>query len=197
MPETPDTNIIVGLGNPGPDYVGTRHNVGFVVIDRLAQDLGLEFTEKRGGSIAQTLISGRRLVLFKPASFVNTSGKPIKRLADEMSVLPEAIVIVHDDLDIDFAAVRVRSGGSSGGHRGLNSIIAALGTDAFARVKIGIGRPPGRMEPADFVLRRFNRTQEEEIEVSLTTAADAAKFIVTDNVSAAMNRYNRKINDKP
>ena len=184
--------IIAGLGNPGPEYSGTRHNVGWMVIDRLAEAHGAPLELRRDGYFVGFEVEGAPVRLIKPATYVNLSGKVVGRLARELDVPVSSIVVVYDDLDMDFAALRVKEGGGSGGHRGIDSIIASLGTDDFPRVKVGIGRPPGRMEPAEFVLKRFRDDEWPEIDVTIAEAADAAVSVVTDGLEAAMNRFNRR-----
>ncbi len=184
--------IIAGLGNPGPEYVGTRHNVGWMVIDRLAEANGAPLELRRDGYFAGFEVEGAPVWLIKPATYVNLSGKVISRLSRELDVPAPSVIVVYDDLDSDFAALRVKAGGGSGGHRGIDSIIASLGTGDFPRVKVGIGRPPGRMEPADFVLKRFRDDEWLEIDVTIAEAADAAVSVVTDGLEAAMNRFNRR-----
>lgn len=139
----------------------------------------------------RTVLEGKRISLMKPATFMNTSGPPIKAALEKFNVLPANLIIIHDDLDLGFAEVRVKQGGGAGGHRGLKSVIAALGADEFSRVRIGIGRPPGRMDPSDFVLSPFSPKEWPEMEVAITEAADAAITVVKDGPPAAMNRYNK------
>lgn len=184
--------IIAGLGNPGPEYEGTRHNVGWMVIDRLAEANGTTLSLRRGGWLADFEVKGFPVRLIKPSNYVNLSGKAISRLARELDIPISSIVVVYDDLDSDFAALRIKAGGGSGGHRGIDSIIASLGSGDFPRVKIGIGRPLGRMKPADFVLKRFKNDEWPEIDVTITEAADAAVSVVVDGLEAAMNRFNRR-----
>ncbi len=184
--------IIAGLGNPGPEYEGARHNVGWMVIDRLAEANRVPLELGRDGYFADFEIEGSSIRLIKPATYVNRSGKVISRLARELDVPAPSIIVVYDDLDSDFAALRVKAGGGSGGHRGIDSIIASVGTGDFPRVKVGIGRPPGRMEPADFVLKRFRDDEWSDIDVTIAEAADAAVSVVIDGLEAAMNRFNRR-----
>jgi peptidyl-tRNA hydrolase, PTH1 family len=183
--------LIAGLGNPGPEYAQTRHNVGWMVIDRLADVLSVRLESRAEGSVGRLDRKNRRLVLLKPASFVNTSGPVVKGLAKSLGVAGDRVLVVHDDLDLEFAAVRVKVGGGSGGHRGLKSIAAALGTDQFVRIRLGIGRPPGRMDPADFVLSPFKPKEQPEIDLAVAEAADAALAVIDQGADAAMNVYNR------
>jgi PTH1 family peptidyl-tRNA hydrolase len=163
-----------------------------LVIDCLASQLTVELFDEKAGAVALARVDDKRIVIAKPATYVNTSGPVIKGLLDHFRVVPANLIVVHDDLDLDFAKVRVKQGGGSGGHRGLNSISAALGVKDFARIRIGIGRPPGRMDPSDFVLSPFSPKERPEIEVALAEGADAAIAVVRDGVNAAMNRYNKE-----
>ncbi|MDP1809171.1 MAG: aminoacyl-tRNA hydrolase [Actinomycetota bacterium] len=183
--------LIVGLGNPGDPYLDTRHNVGHMVIDRLCALLKIEPAGGERIAVARTVLEGKRIALIKPATFMNTSGPRVKAALEKFNVLPANLIIIHDDLDLDFAKVRVKQGGGTGGHRGLNSVIASLGADEFSRIRIGIGRPPGRMDPSDFVLSPFSPKEWPEMEIALAEAADAAIAVVRDGASTAMNRYNK------
>ena len=152
---TTGTTLIVGLGNPGPEYERTRHNVGQMVADELASRMGVGFTRHRAGAVVATGrlgIGGPRVVLAKSTGYMNVSGRPVSALASFYGIGPEDLVVVHDELDIPFDTLRLKRGGGEGGHNGLKSITASLGTKDYARVRVGIGRPPGRMDVADFVL---------------------------------------------
>lgn len=184
--------LIAGLGNPGEEYGDTRHNVGQMVIDHLAAKLQIVFSHTPQGLLASVALAGKQVALVKPMTFVNTSGPAVKAMLKKVNGPAANLIVVHDDLDLEFGAVRVKEGGGSGGHRGLNSIIASLKTDAFARVRVGIGRPPGRMEPADFVLAPFVPKERSEVEIMLVEAAEAALGIVSDGVGPAMNTYNKR-----
>jgi PTH1 family peptidyl-tRNA hydrolase len=184
--------IVAGLGNPGPEYADTRHNVGWMVIDHLVAKHRLTSENRREGSMAELRSDGFQAVLLKPAAYVNTSGKAVKSLAARIGVESDRVIIIHDDLDLDFAWLRIKVGGSSGGHRGINSVIASLGADDFTRIKVGIGRPPGRMDPAEFVLQPFTSAESPEIAVAIAEAGDAALAVVDEGLEAAMNRYNRR-----
>lgn len=183
--------MIIGLGNPGDDYVDTRHNVGQMAIDRICRILKIEPANDKEIAVARASLAGKTVFAVKLTSFMNTSGTPVKTALNKYNVLPSNLIVIHDDLDLDFAKLRVKEGGSSGGHRGLSSIIAALGTESFFRIRIGIGRPPGRMDPADFVLSPFSAAEVSEMEITLAEAADAALAVVQEGVSTAMNRYNK------
>ncbi len=182
-----DLLLVVGLGNPGPGYAGNRHNVGQMVVDELARRIGATFKSSRTNArVAEGRISvpGPRVVLAKPNSFMNVSGGPVSALAKYYSVEPARLVVVHDELDIPFDTVRLKIGGGPGGHNGVKDIAKALGPD-FIRVRVGIGRPPGRMDPADFVLRDFSGTERAALASLISEAADAVELIARDGLSAA------------
>ena len=181
--------LVVGLGNPGLNYASTRHNLGFMVADRLAARLGSTFkTHKRSGA---EIVSGRlgahSVVLAKPRSYMNESGRQVAPLAKFYSVPPADVVVIHDDLDIDFGRIRLKVGGGEGGHNGLRSVATALGTRDFQRVRIGIGRPPGRKEPADFVLEKFTAAERAEVPAICEQAADAVELLIELGLEPAQN----------
>lgn len=179
--------IIVGLGNPGPEYEATRHNVGSMVIDELATRNGLKLKSLRTKALAAR---SDTLCLAVPTSYMNECGEPVARILKHFASGPEFLIVVHDDLDLPLGKIRVKQGGGTGGHRGLESIVRRLGTEDFTRVRIGIGRPPGRMDPADFVLRRFRKSERDEIDMAIKNASDAIELIAAAGVETAMNRYN-------
>jgi PTH1 family peptidyl-tRNA hydrolase len=188
-----DVWLIVGLGNPGPGYSGNRHNVGQMVLDTLAKRIGASFKAHKSNSVvaeARLGFGGPKIVLAKPLSYMNTSGGPVANLAKFYSVDPAQIVVVHDELDIDPHQVRIKFGGGHAGHNGLRDIIAAIATQDFVRVRVGIGRPPGRQEVADFVLKDFSAAERTELPVTLEIAADALQAIVESGVSAAQQKFN-------
>lgn len=165
--------MVAGLGNPGAEYAETRHNAGFQVVDLLARRWGAGYWKQEAGAlVAPCTIEGRQVLLAKPQSFMNTSGGPISKLAREHRVKPEGILVVHDMLDIPAGAVKYKDGGGLDGHNGLRSIADKLKTRGFKRVEVGIGRPPGRMDPADFVLRTLKGKFLEEFELTVADAAD-------------------------
>ncbi|WP_032385663.1 aminoacyl-tRNA hydrolase [Rhodococcoides fascians] len=182
--------LIVGLGNPGPQYDKTRHNVGFMVADALAGRVGLSFSshKKSNSDIVQARLDGRSVVVAKPRTFMNLSGQPVAALARFFSVDPANIVVVHDELDIDFGALRLKLGGGEGGHNGLRSISQHLGTKDYLRVRVGVGRPPGRMDPASFVLKPFSTPERKDLGVVIEEAADAAELLLKVGLEAAQNR---------
>jgi PTH1 family peptidyl-tRNA hydrolase len=185
-----DRCLIVGLGNPGPRYAATRHNIGFAVVDLLAERVAARFKGHRSRcEIVEARLAGAPVVLAKPMSYMNESGGPVNAAARFFKIPVESIVVVHDDLDLDFGAVRLKRGGGAGGHNGLRSIASALGSREFARVRFGIGRPPGRQDPADFVLREFAPTERKELPFLIDRCADAAEALVADGLEAAQNEF--------
>src|SRR6201994_3420970 len=182
--------LVVGLGNPGPNYAQTRHNLGFMVADRLAARLGSGLQEdkrSRAGGVTRRRW-GRAVVLAKPRCFMNESGRQLGPLAKFYSVPAADVVVIHDDLDIDFGLIRLKIGGGEGGHNGLRSIADALGTKDFQRVRIGIGRPPGRKDPAAFVLENFTAAERAEVPTICEQAADATELLIELGLEPAQNR---------
>ena len=182
--------LIVGLGNPGPQYEKTRHNVGFMVADALAGRIGSAFSshKKSNSDIVQARLGSRSVVIAKPRTFMNLSGQPVAALARFFSIEPANVVVVHDELDIDFGALRLKLGGGEGGHNGLRSISQHLSTKDYLRVRVGVGRPPGRMDPASFVLKPFSATERKDLGVVVEEAADAAELLLSAGLEAAQNR---------
>ncbi|ADB73676.1 aminoacyl-tRNA hydrolase [Geodermatophilus obscurus] len=183
--------LVVGLGNPGPSYAGNRHNVGAMVLDELAARAGVKLSPGKGKR-ARTLIgegrlAGRRVVLARPTSYMNESGGPVRGLLDYHSIPPTDLVVLHDELDIPFAGVRLKRGGGEGGHNGLRSITRSTGTKDYLRVRVGIGRPPGRQDPADFVLKDFSATERKELDLLVAEAADATEELLALGLEAAQN----------
>jgi PTH1 family peptidyl-tRNA hydrolase len=182
---------VVGLGNPGPDYAETRHNVGFRVVELLAARAGGgRFSKHRtNADVLEGRLAGRRVVFAKPRTYMNVSGAAVAGLAKYFSVPLEDLVVVHDDLDLGFGVVRLKRGGGEGGHNGLRSISSAVGTKDYLRVRFGIGRPPGRQDPAEFVLKRFSGAEKKELEFAVDLAADAAEALLADGLEPAQNRF--------
>ncbi|WP_433931821.1 aminoacyl-tRNA hydrolase [Curtobacterium flaccumfaciens] len=183
--------VVVGLGNPGPDYAGNRHNVGQMVLDELASRMGATFKKhKTPNQVAEGRLvpGGTRLVLAKPGSFMNTSGGPVSSVLGFYSATPADLVVVHDELDLPFDTVRLKGSGGHGGHNGLRDIIKATGTNEFMRVRVGIGRPPGRQDPADYVLRDFSAAEKKALPILLADAADAVQAIAEVGLLAAQQR---------
>jgi peptidyl-tRNA hydrolase, PTH1 family len=185
-----ELTVVVGLGNPGPRYAGNRHNVGSLVADELAARVGGKFkAHKAGAEVLEGRLGGRRVVLAKPRSFMNVSGGPVAGVARFFKVSAADIVVVYDELDLPFATVRLKLGGGENGHNGLRSITKSLGTKDYHRVRVGIGRPPGRMDPADFVLRDFSTVERKELPFLLDKAADAVEALVANGLEAAQNTF--------
>ncbi|MDY6997608.1 MAG: aminoacyl-tRNA hydrolase [Actinomycetota bacterium] len=184
-----DPLLVVGLGNPGPNYARTRHNVGFMVADILATRLGDTFKvhKKSGAEVATGRLAGRSVVLAKPRVYMNESGRQVGPLAKFYSVSPADVVVIHDELDIDFGRIRLKRGGGEGGHNGLRSVASALGTKDFQRVRIGIGRPPGRQDPAAYVLQPFSSTERTEVPTVCEQAADATELLIAEGLEPAQN----------
>jgi len=187
-----DTWLIVGLGNPGPRYEATRHNVGQMVIDELARRRSESLrSHKAGARVAESWLrpGGAKLVLAKPNSFMNVSGGPVAGLASFYSVPPERVVVVHDELDIPFDSLKLKVGGGHGGHNGVRDVVKALGTPDFPRVRVGIGRPPGRQDPADWVLDPFGSAERQTLPIMIGDAADAVELLVGEGLLAAQQRH--------
>ena len=182
--------LVVGLGNPGPEYAGNRHNIGFMVADLLAGRIGAKFKAHRSrNQVVEGRLAGQRVVLAKPTSFMNLSGGPVTGLRDFYKASLDQLVVVHDELDIDYAALRVKRGGGDNGHNGLKSITKSLGPDYY-RIRAGIGRPPGRMDVADFVLRDFSSTERKELDWFVDRAADAVEALLAEGLERAQTTYN-------
>jgi PTH1 family peptidyl-tRNA hydrolase len=187
-----NTWLVVGLGNPGAQYAGNRHNVGQMVADELASRIGATFkSHKTQSRVAEGFLGpGRpKLVLAKPNSYMNTSGGPVSALLKFYSLGVDRLIVVHDELDIPFDTVRLKRGGGHGGHNGLRDIQKAAGSPEFTRVRVGIGRPPGRMDAADYVLRDFAGSERDAVPNLLSDAADAVEAIVSDGLVAAQQKF--------
>ena len=182
--------LVVGLGNPGAQYAKTRHNVGFMVADVLASRMGAPFKvhKRSGAEIVTGRLGHRPIVLAKPRCYMNESGRQVGPLAKFYSVDPGDVIVIHDELDIDFGKIRLKIGGGEGGHNGLRSVANALGTKEFQRVRIGIGRPPGRKDPAAFVLENFGSTERPEVPVICEQGADACELLIEVGLEAAQNQ---------
>lgn len=194
--------LVVGLGNPGREYARNRHNVGFLVADLLAKRLGVSFGRHRravadvaegrlrfGAPGSAQFASGLRLVIVKPMTYMNLSGGPVAGLARFYKVPSNQLIAVHDDLDIPYGQVRAKLGGGEGGHNGLRSLSRSLGTKDYLRVRVGIGRPPGRQDPADFVLTDFSAAERKELEFVVDRAADVAEAVISRGLEWAQNSY--------
>jgi PTH1 family peptidyl-tRNA hydrolase len=188
--------LVVGLGNPGPGYAGNRHNVGAMVLEELASRAGIRLAPGKGARAravsGEGRLAGRRVVLARPTTYMNESGGPVRGLLDYHSIPVEDLVVVHDELDIAFAAVRLKRGGGEGGHNGLRSISRSAGGKEYLRVRVGIGRPPGRQDAADFVLKDFSATERKELDLLIAEAADAVEALVARGLEAAQNEVHAR-----
>ncbi len=185
-----DPLLVVGLGNPGPQYAKTRHNLGFMVADVLAARIGAQFKvhKRSGAEIVTGRLGHRPVVLAKPRTYMNESGRQVGPLAKFYSVMPTDIIVIHDELDIDFGRIRLKLGGGEGGHNGLRSVGSSLGTKNFQRVRIGIGRPPGRKDPAAYVLEPFTAAERAEVPAICEQAADATELLIEVGLETAQNQ---------
>jgi PTH1 family peptidyl-tRNA hydrolase len=182
--------IVAGLGNPGPEYSGNRHNAGHMVAGLLAERMGARFKAHRSrNDIAEGRLAGVPVTLAKPRTYMNLSGGPVAALSAFYKVPPERIVVVHDELDIPFGSVRLKLDGGNNGHNGLRSVTQALGTNAYYRVRFGIGRPPGRMDAATFVLRDFSAAERKELPLVIDRCADAVETLLSKGLAAAQNTF--------
>ena len=179
--------LIVGLGNPGIEYQFTPHNLGFLAVDRIAGDLKVQVRNRQCRALtARAVIGQQEAVLAKPETFMNLSGQAVRELVEKLEIKPEAdLIVIYDELDLLMGTIRIRQRGSSAGHNGMKSIIGALGTEEFARIRIGIA-------PEEKILKPFGKRQLKQVDEMLDTAAEAVKVILTDGIEAAMNRFNRK-----
>ena len=184
--------LVVGLGNPGAEYAATRHNVGAMAVDVLADRMGARLAAHRRGraDVAEGRLAGHRAVLARPRSYMNESGGPVAALLAFYKIAPARLVVLHDELDIGFGTLRCKLGGGDNGHNGLKSIRRSLGTGEFLRVRIGIGRPPGRQDPADFVLRPFGGAERKELPLLVDAASDAVESLLTDGLELTQTRFN-------
>jgi len=183
--------VIIGLGNPGRSYRRNRHNVGFMLVERLAHDLGLHFTRRQSkAQVASGRLGRRKAVLAKPQTFMNLAGGSVAPLARFFRVELPDLLVICDDLDLPLGTIRLRPGGGSAGHRGLRSIFEHLGSQDFPRLRIGVGRPPGRMDPSDYVLQDFSQAERPILDDALGRAADAIRTYAAEGIEAAMSRYN-------
>jgi PTH1 family peptidyl-tRNA hydrolase len=192
---TPEqTFLLIGLGNPGREYKDTRHNFGFMLIDRIAVRLNARGMRVQSKAIVTTATyEDRKLILAKPQTYMNLSGQSVQGLVNFYKIPLTNIMILSDDLDIPLGTIRIRAAGGPGGQRGLASVIESLGTKDFSRLRLGIGRPPGRMDPANFILQNFSRDEMKSISEILDTAADAVLEFVKNGLNAAMNKFNGSI----
>jgi PTH1 family peptidyl-tRNA hydrolase len=189
--ESQMTYLIVGLGNPGREYRNTRHNMGFLAIDTLAQKWGFKNLKVQSKAIITSgIVSGQKVFLAKPQTYMNLSGQAVSGLINFYKISLDHLLVINDDIDLPFGTIRIRPGGGSAGQKGIGSIIERLGTEDFARMRLGVGRPPGQMTSADYVLKQFNKEEEEFLKNFLDKAGEAAEEFVASGLDAAMNKFN-------
>jgi peptidyl-tRNA hydrolase, PTH1 family len=192
-----ERTLVAGLGNPGPEYERTRHNIGFRVADELARRLDATFKRSKHEALTAEAHDGDTpLLIAKPQTYMNDSGRAVSGLARYYRVPPERTIVVHDELDLPFGVVRVKLGGGTAGHNGVSDVASAIGT-GFARVRIGVGRPPGRKDPVDFVLEPFSKREEAEVSAIVDLGADAVLAILRDGISAAQTAFNQRVSEGP
>ena len=185
-------HLIVGLGNPGEEYRDTRHNVGFLLVEELLRRHGGGRLRREGGClVARAKVDGVETLLVEPQGYMNLSGRPVAELQRRHELTPGAILVAHDEMDLELGRVQLRRSGGTAGHRGLESVREALGTDRFARARLGIGRPHASVDPADYVLTTFKRSEKPAVEEMLDWAAEGVACYVREGIEAAMNRFNR------
>lgn len=192
--------LIVGLGNPGPGYAGNRHNVGVMVIEEIARRTGSTLKAHKAQALAASVRlpqpsgapGGAAAIIARPTTYMNVSGGPVKSLMNFFKVPLDKLVVIHDELDIDFADVRLKKGGGEGGHNGLRSISSSVGSKDYLRVRVGIGRPPGRMDVADFVLKDFNSTEKKDLPFLVDDAADAVQTLIDLGLTDAQNKVHAR-----
>ena len=186
--------LVVGLGNPGAKYAGTRHNIGYLVTDELARRLGAGFRRHKNGRSdvveGRLGVGGPKVVLVRSHTYMNETGGPVSSLAKFYKVEPDHIIAIHDELDIAFGTLRIKMGGGDNGHNGLKSMRSSLGSGDFYRVRAGIGRPPGRQDPADFVLANYSSAERKELPFQVDNAADAVETLIRDGLEATQQRFN-------
>lgn len=190
--------IIVGLGNPDMKYRGTRHNAGFCALDVLAERNHIDVSARRHRAlIGKGLVRGQKAILAKPQTYMNLSGESVLELVDYYKIRQEELIIIYDDISLGPGQLRIRGKGSAGGHNGIKSIIAELGTDEFSRIKIGVGGKPPRMDLADYVLGRFSEEEEPLMREAFGRAAEAVEMMLGEGIASAMNQYNQKVKAQP
>ena len=193
-PAGPGEWLIVGLGNPGAKYDGTRHNVGFAALDQLASQLGIRVDQLKFKALCgDAVIDGKRVLLMKPSTFMNLSGQAVQEAAHFYKIPTDHILVFSDDISLPVGKLRIRRKGSAGGHNGIKNIIANLGTDRFQRIKIGVGEKPKEWDLADYVLSPFSREERAKVDKAISHAAKALELMLSDETDAAMNEYNRKV----
>lgn len=185
--------LIVGLGNPGKEYEASRHNVGFLVLNLLARTHGIPLNERKYKSRwGKGQINAHPVILSKPHTYMNLSGEAVKLFLTPFSLTPRQLVVIHDDLDLSFGRIKIKDKGGNGGHKGIQSIMNALGTGDFPRIRVGIGRPPDGLDAADYVLQPFDATEKRSLNDVLTRSREALELLLGKGIQAAMNQYNRR-----
>lgn len=183
--------LVVGLGNPGEKYIATRHNMGFLIVDALAKRHNISIEKSKNKSLmGKGVVAGDQVIMAKPQTFMNLSGEAVKPLFSYIDIETEDVIVIHDDLDLDFGRIKVKSGGGHGGHNGIRSIISYLGSKDFVRVRVGIGKPPPRWDVSNYVLSPFSADERENLHHILEKSADAVEAIISDGALKAMNRFN-------
>ena len=191
--EPPQIKLIAGLGNPGPDYRDTRHNLGFIVVDQLARRYKIELSASRAGLVTgRGMIKGRAVHLLKPQRYMNLSGPPVDAFLKDFRISHREILVIHDDIDLEFGRLKIKTKGGDGGHRGVRSLMDALETGDFARLRLGIGRSEADNDVVDHVLGRFDDREQDHLEVFIDRASEAAVTVLENGATTAMNRFNRK-----
>lgn len=190
LPGAGEQVLLAGLGNPGPRYAGNRHNVGFMVLDELRSRVGGKFkAHKSGAEVLEGRLGGRKVVLARPRSYMNLSGGPLMGAARFYKIDTSGLVVIHDELDVDYGSLRLKLGGGDNGHNGLRSITKSFGTKDYFRVRFGVGRPPGRMDAADFVLKDFATTERRELPLNVDRCADAVEELLAQGLTSAQNAF--------
>ena len=187
--------LVVGLGNPGDRYADTRHNIGAWAVERLADRLGSRLRKVRFTALhaGEATVDGQQVLLARPGTFMNVSGPPVASFVRKRRIDPDHLIVCHDEIDLPFGSLKVKRGGSTAGHNGLRSLVGALGSDDFLRVRLGVGRPPGRQDPADYVLRPFPKAEREEAALLAEEGADAVLTLIREGLTAAQDRHNRSV----
>jgi len=196
--EESDTKLIIGLGNPGPGYAHSRHNLGFMCLHHFARSHGIQFDKKQGKArIGTGEVAGNKVVLATPQTYMNLSGQAVSRLANKYNISPDNLLVIHDDLDLPLGKIRLRRGGGSAGHKGIKSIVAELGSPDFSRIRVGIGRPlVGAIAEADimaYVLSNFTSEEKESVSRVIPRVSEAVLCLLTEGLTVAMNRFNRGV----
>lgn len=190
--------LVVGLGNPSGKYARTRHNVGFDTVDMFCHELGVKpnFRKEYQSLILNGQLNGEYIILAKPQTYMNLSGKAVYAIMSEYEISLDNLIVIYDDLHLELGLIRIRRGGSAGGHKGVKSIVESLESESFPRLRIGIGKPPQNMEVIDYVLGEFSSEEREEIEKAEWLAVDALKMMIFEGIEPAMNKFNTRQKDK-